>query len=123
MSADTILHMATGFALVVLSLALLVTAVRVVIGPTLADRVLGLDLLVVVAIGLIAAVAVRTGFTLYVDIALALCLVGFLATVAFARFMMVRGPQPEVDRQASPAAPRGKRRRAGPTRAQRGKRR
>ena len=64
--------------------------VRVVIGPTLPDRVLALDMLVAVAIGFIAVLGIRTGQTLYVDIAIALGLVGFLATVAFARFILQR---------------------------------
>lgn len=92
---DQILALATGFALVVLSAALLVTVWRIIRGPTLPDRVLGLDMLVAIAIGLIAVVAIRTGFNLYIDIAIALGLVGFLATVAFARFILARGLSPE----------------------------
>jgi multicomponent Na+:H+ antiporter subunit F len=46
-----------------------------------------------IAIGFIAVIAIRTGFNLYVDIAVALCLVGFLATVAFARFILSRQPE------------------------------
>ena len=57
----------------------------------LADRVLGLDMLTSVAIGFIAIIGIDTGYTLYVDIAIALGLVGFLATVAFARFILARG--------------------------------
>ncbi|HEV7319485.1 MAG TPA: cation:proton antiporter [Ensifer sp.] len=87
--------LATGFALVVLSVALLITVWRIIRGPTLPDRVLGLDMLVAIAIGLIAVVAIRTGFNLYIDIAIALGLVGFLATVAFARFILARGLSPE----------------------------
>ena len=44
-----------------------------------------------VAIGFIAVLGIDTGFTLYVDITIALGLVGFLATVAFARFILARG--------------------------------
>jgi multicomponent Na+:H+ antiporter subunit F len=77
-------------ALCVLSLALLVTVVRVIIGPTLPDRVVALDMLVAIAIGFIAVLGIRTGQTLYADIAIALGLVGFLATVAFARFVLQR---------------------------------
>ncbi|WP_104667675.1 cation:proton antiporter [Ensifer adhaerens] len=90
-----ILALATGFAMVVLSAALLMTVWRIIRGPTLPDRVLGLDMLVAIAIGLIAVVAIRTGFNLYIDIAIALGLVGFLATVAFARFVLARGLSPE----------------------------
>ena len=78
-------------ALAILTLALVLTAIRVIIGPTLADRVLALDQLVAIAIGFVAVIAVKTGFELYVDIALALALVGFLATAAFARYIFLRG--------------------------------
>jgi multicomponent Na+:H+ antiporter subunit F len=83
---------AIHLALAILMLALVMTAIRVMIGPTLADRVLALDQLVAIAIGFIAVIAVSTGFELYVDIALALALVGFLATVALARYIYIRGP-------------------------------
>lgn len=77
-------------ALGILSLSFLLTVLRVVIGPGLPDRVLGLDMLVTTAIGFIVVIGIRTGYTLYLDIAIALGLVGFLATVAFARFLMSR---------------------------------
>lgn len=82
---------AIHIALAILMLALVMTALRVIVGPTLADRVLALDQLVAIAIGFVAVVAVKTGFELYVDIALALALVGFLATAAFARYIFLRG--------------------------------
>ena len=75
-------------ALVLLSCSFLLTMWRVILGPTLPDRVLALDTLTVTAIGFIAVVCIKTGFTLYLDIAIALGLVGFLATVAFARFIL-----------------------------------
>lgn len=90
MSAATFIDLATLAALVILGLSLLLTLVRIVIGPSLADRVLALDLITVVAIGFIGAIAVRTGLTLYLDIALALALLGFLATLAFARYILLR---------------------------------
>ena len=101
MSGAEFLSLSTTIALGVLSLALLLSAIRIVIGPSLPDRVLGLDMLVTVGIGYIAVAAVRTGFMLYLDIAISLSLVGFLATVAFGRYIMHRGqagerrPRPE----------------------------
>jgi multicomponent Na+:H+ antiporter subunit F len=86
----TLLDWALTAALGVLSIALLLTVVRVVLGPTLPDRVVALDMLVAIAIGFIAVLGIRTGQTLYADIAIALGLVGFLATVAFARFILQR---------------------------------
>jgi multicomponent Na+:H+ antiporter subunit F len=80
-------------ALGMLSLSFLLAVYRFVAGPTLPDRVLALDVLVGTAIGFIAVIGIRTGYTLYLDIAIALGLVGFLATVAFARFILSRGPR------------------------------
>ena len=86
-------------ALALLSISFLITVFRVVIGPTLPDRILALDMLVAVALGFIAVIGIKTGYALYLDIAIALGLVGFLATVAFARFVMSReagtGLEPE----------------------------
>lgn len=95
MNAQDVLDMSINIALVLLSLAFLLTIFRIVKGPTLPDRILGLDMLVGAAIGYIAVIGVKTGYTLYVDIAIALGLVGFLATVAFARFILVRGQADE----------------------------
>ncbi|WP_349254300.1 cation:proton antiporter [Rhizobium sp. CB3171] len=103
MIAASIVSAAAMVSLVILSLAFLFTVFRVVIGPTLPDRVLALDMLVAVAIGFIAVIAIKTGFTLYIDIAISLGLVGFLATVAFARFILTHGASEQAERQ--PSAP------------------
>ncbi|MBJ3785143.1 cation:proton antiporter [Devosia sediminis] len=91
MTAELFIDWATLIALVLLGLALVASMVRIVIGPSLSDRVLALDLLTVVAMGFIGAIAVRTGLWLYLDIAIALALLGFLATVALARYVLLRG--------------------------------
>lgn len=90
MSGEAFLDWSVLVALGLLSLSFLLTVGRVVLGPTLPDRVLALDMLVAIAIGFIAVLGIKTGYTLYLDIAIALGLVGFLATVAFARFIMSR---------------------------------
>lgn len=92
MTPEQLVSFSTILASIVLSVAFLLTVYRVVVGPTLPDRIVALDMLVGIAIGFIAVIAIRTGFNLYVDIAIALGLVGFLATVAFARFVLSRGP-------------------------------
>ncbi|PWK75767.1 cation:proton antiporter [Aminobacter sp. AP02] len=91
MTGAAFLNMCANFALGAITISFLLVVVRVVKGPSLPDRILALDMLVAVAIGFIAVLGLRTGFTLYVDIAIALGLVGFLATVAFARFVMSGG--------------------------------
>jgi multicomponent Na+:H+ antiporter subunit F len=95
-SAAAFVDLSSLIALILLGLALLVSIVRIVIGPTLPDRVLALDLMTVVAMGFVGAVAVRTGLMLYLDIAIALALLGFLATVALARYILRRGLKAEA---------------------------
>lgn len=90
-SAEGFRQIAELVALGMLSLSFLIAVYRFSRGPTLPDRVLALDLLVATAIGFIATIGIKTGYTLYVDIAIALGLVGFLATVALARFIHSRG--------------------------------
>lgn len=91
MSASEIVSWSTTIAMAVVSVSFLLTVLRVLLGPTLPDRVLGLDMLVSLAIGFMALFAIKTGYALYIDIAIALGLVGFLATVAFARFIIMKG--------------------------------
>ncbi|HEY8595602.1 MAG TPA: cation:proton antiporter [Devosiaceae bacterium] len=90
MSGSAFLSMSVSIALVVLTAAFILTVIRIMRGPTLPDRVLALDALVTIGIGFIATIAIKTGFSLYLDIAISLGLVGFLATVAFARYVLQR---------------------------------
>lgn len=76
-----------------LSIAMLMAVVRVLRGPTLADRILGLDVATTLGVGLIAVFALTVGQWLYLDVAIALALVGFVATVAFARYLISREEQ------------------------------
>jgi multicomponent Na+:H+ antiporter subunit F len=69
--------------IVVLGVALLLTLVRLLRGPTTADRVVALDLLSTLAVGYLAIHAVISGQWIYLDIALGLGLVAFLGTIGF----------------------------------------
>jgi multicomponent Na+:H+ antiporter subunit F len=90
MSGSEAIIWACWFGLGCLLLGLLLTVLRLVRGPTLPDRVLALDLVTTLALGFIVLVAVLTGFYLYLDIAIALGLLGFLSTVALARYVQKR---------------------------------
>ncbi len=95
MSSVEFLNLAGTISFGILSLAFFLTIIRIIIGPSLPDRVIALDLLVYIGISYIAVVVIYTGYFLYLDIASALGLVGFLATVAFARFILHRGKTDE----------------------------
>lgn len=72
-----------GF-LLVLALAMMVAIGRVAVGPSDADRVLGVDFGFAVFIIALAVLAVRLDAPSLVDLVLAVTVVGFLGTVAFA---------------------------------------
>ncbi|MBL1240750.1 MAG: cation:proton antiporter [OCS116 cluster bacterium] len=85
------LDYATLIAQVLLIIAFVLVTIRLIIGPTLSDRILCLDVLVTLGIGFIAIFAIRTQQFAYIDVAIALGLIGFLATVAFARYILWQG--------------------------------
>jgi len=103
MTPEVFLELAVQISLALVCLAFFISVIRLVRGPTLADRVLALDMLVTVGIGFIAVLTVRTGYGQYLDVAIGLGLVGFLATVAFSRYIIARGRRP--NRPTSAAAP------------------
>lgn len=65
--------------------------VRLVIGPSLSDRVVALNGLLIVGMVGIAAEAVRTERGAYVPVLVVLALVGFVGTAMIARFLEGRG--------------------------------
>ncbi len=67
--------------------ALLLVVVRLWRGPSLSDRVVALDLIAVLAVGLIAMVAFQADQPIFLDAAIVLALVAFLGTVAFGRYL------------------------------------
>lgn len=87
------IELVTTIAFALLGLAVVATLFRIVRGPTLADRILGLDTMTVLGIAIIGVFAMRTGLYVYIDIAIALGLVGFVSTAAFARYLLSRGSQ------------------------------
>lgn len=74
-----------------LLVALVAALARLVRGPGLPDRVVAFDLINLILIGLIALAAMRFETPALLDAALILALVAFVATVAFARFILDRG--------------------------------
>lgn len=75
--------------LTVQALAILLASFRVFLGPTLADRIISLDLIAFAASGMIGSYAIASGEPALLDAALILGLVVFLGTVAMARFLEV----------------------------------
>ena len=73
---------------IMLGLAMGCAAFRMVKGPRAQDRVLGFDTLYLNAMLLILTFGISTGSTLYFEAALIIALLGFVGTVALAKFLL-----------------------------------
>ena len=87
------LEMVTQFALITLGVALLLAVVRLVRGPTLPDRIVAMDLVGVLVIGLIVVLAASTGVRATLDAAIVIALIGFVGTVAYATYVQRGHPE------------------------------
>ena len=83
-----IMNLAMVIAFVVLSLGQIMTMVRLVIGPTPGDRILALDTMVIYALGLIVLLGISQGTRIYFEVSLLVAMLGFVSTVAYARFVL-----------------------------------
>ncbi len=81
--ADTILL----FAGLLILLSIVFSVLRLVIGPTMVDRVVAIDTLTVISLSLVALYAHLSGRFVYLDVALVYGLLSFLAVLALARFL------------------------------------
>jgi multicomponent Na+:H+ antiporter subunit F len=70
-----------------LGLGMLFSLLRILIGPTLADRVIALDLLGFVTMGFIAANVLKSGETVGMDIITVAAVILFFGTIVFARYI------------------------------------
>lgn len=87
MTAETIQTTGAAIAAVLLLAAMICAGIRIVRGPTGPDRVVALDLLGVLGVAGAGMAVVASGSAAFIDIALGVALVGFLAAVAFAGFI------------------------------------
>lgn len=82
--------MMTAFLWVLAGGAWLATALatwRMVRGPRHADRIVALDIFLAAAVALCVVASLATGRTVFLDVAIGLALVGFVATVGWARLV------------------------------------
>lgn len=70
-----------------LFLAMVVVCIRIIRGPHAGDRVVALDMLCMLGVSVASLAAMSTGSIAFIDVALGIALIGFLATCAFASFI------------------------------------
>ncbi|MCA1248727.1 K+/H+ antiporter subunit F [Massilia oculi] len=85
---ETLLELAIAYAMVCVLLAMGFCALRLLIGPSAHDRVLALDTLWMCGMLLAVVLGIRFGTQVYFEWAILIALVGFVSTVAMAKFLM-----------------------------------
>lgn len=88
MNAADIMNIALAIALITLAVGQVLSMVRLVIGPTSGDRILALDTMVINALGLVVVLGIHQGVKVYFEVALLIAMLGFVSTVALARFIL-----------------------------------
>ena len=86
--ASGFMDIALFVAFVVLALGQILSMVRLVLGPTQGDRILALDTMVINALGLVVVLGIYQGVQIYFEVSLLIAMLGFVSTVALARFLL-----------------------------------
>lgn len=79
---------AIAIAAVMIGAALLLNLYRLLRGPDATDRILALDTLYINMVGLMVLLCLHTGSKLYFEAALIIALLGFVGTVALAKYLI-----------------------------------
>lgn len=86
--SEAILFWAVTLSQLLLICAMGCCVIRMLRGPRAQDRILGLDALYASSMLLLVTAGIRTGTQLYFEAALVIALLGFVSTVALAKFLM-----------------------------------
>lgn len=74
-------------ALIVLSISLAMLLIRIILGPSLSDRILGLDAFGITLVGFIGVIMILQDTIAYSDVILVLSILSFVGTVALSKFI------------------------------------
>lgn len=77
----------------ILAVSLGLVFIRLFKGPEVVDRVVALDLLITIGVGVIAVYSISTDQYTFVDVGLILALIAFLSTIAFSFYLEKRGKE------------------------------
>jgi multicomponent K+:H+ antiporter subunit F len=83
-----LLTFSMNFVLICVGLAMLCCTIRMLRGPAAHDRILALDTLWMCGMLLVLVLGIRFGSEIYFEAALVIVLIGFVSTVALAKFLM-----------------------------------
>ncbi|MEI4233891.1 K+/H+ antiporter subunit F [Roseovarius sp. D22-M7] len=79
---------ALTFAFTCFGLGLLMNIYRVIFAPTVGDRIVALDTMVINAIALLALFGILKGTAIYFEVSMIIAMTGFISTVSYTRFLL-----------------------------------
>ena len=85
---SAVIQTAADIALAMLALAMLLCLFRLLRGPSMADRILALDTLYINSLAGLMVAGVRLDDPTFFDAAIVIGMLGFIGTVAFAKYML-----------------------------------
>ena len=83
----SVLTLALNIGIAAVALALVLCGWRLLRGPTTTDRILAIDTLYLSAVALIVMLGMRWGSAMLFEAALLVAMLGFVSTVALARYL------------------------------------
>jgi len=86
--AQEIMDIALWIAFIAVGLSQFLSMIRLLIGPNTGDRILALDTMVINALGLVILLGISQGTQIYFEVTLIIAMLGFVSTVAYARFVL-----------------------------------
>lgn len=71
----------------ILTISVIMVFIRLYKGPSIVDRVISLDLIITIGIGIITVYSIRQDQKVLLDVAIILALIAFLGTIAFSYYI------------------------------------
>ena len=87
-SATAFLDIALIITFIALALGTILSIVRLLLGPSSGDRILALDTMVINMLGIVVVLGIHQGVQIYFEVSLLIAMLGFVSTVALARFLL-----------------------------------
>ena len=82
------LNLALSLAFIMVGLAILLSFIRLIIGPNTPDRILALDTLYINSIALLILLGINLQSALYFESALLIAVMGFMGTLALSKYLL-----------------------------------
>ncbi len=73
--------------LTLLTISMVISLIRIIIGPSLPDRIISLEIMTFMIIGIVGVYSIQTGNKAFLDVAVIISLISFVATIAFAYYL------------------------------------